>query len=371
MAASPLRLLIVSHSLSGGGAERFAATLLRHLDRSRFAPAACLAKDDRRYGAPAGLRIETLGYRGLASLPGAVRRLRAHLEAERPELVLSNVLSTNCLTGAALAGTSLELPWVARLGNAPGLGEPWYQRLAARRFYPRACRVVANSQGMVAAAAREYPAIASRLEAVPNPTDFAAIDRLAGEPAQLGRRQGRLQLLWLGRLSAQKRPELALEILARLRGKLDAGLWLCGEGPLRPALARRAARLGLGDRLEMPGFVANPFALMREADLLLATSDFEGLPNVLIEAQGLGLPAVATRCPHGPDEIVSEGATGRLYPVRDVASGVEAVLELGRDAERRRAMGEAARSQARERFDLPRVLPRWQSLLLAAAGRSA
>ncbi|HRC88188.1 MAG TPA: glycosyltransferase, partial [Thermoanaerobaculia bacterium] len=134
---------------------------------------------------------------------------------------------------------------------------------------------------------------------------------------------------------------------------------------------RHLVGLGLGDRLEMPGFVANPFALMREADLLLATSDFEGLPNVLIEAQGLGLPAVATRCPHGPDEIVSEGATGRLYPVRDVASGVEAVLELGRDAERRRAMGEAARSQARERFDLPRVLPRWQSLLLAAAGRSA
>ena len=62
---------------------------------------------------------------------------------------------------------------------------------------------------------------------------------------------------------------------------------------------------------------------MADADLLLSTSDFEGLPNALIEAQGLGLPAVATRCPFGPDEIVVDGVTGLLVPVGDAEALAE------------------------------------------------
>jgi glycosyltransferase involved in cell wall biosynthesis len=106
---------------------------------------------------------------------------------------------------------------------------------------------------------------------------------------------------------------------------------------------------------------------MRAADLLLLTSDFEGLPNALIEAQGLGLPAVATRCDFGPDEVVADGETGVLVPTGDPEALTAAVAALLGDPERRRRMGEAAARRARELFGLERVLPHWEALLEEAA----
>jgi glycosyltransferase involved in cell wall biosynthesis len=379
----------VSHSLGGGGAERFAATLAARLDRGRFRPEVCLATGGGAYPVPADVPVAELGYRGLRDLPGAVVRLARHLRREPPDLVLSNVLSTNCLTGAALSLVRARPAWVARVGNAPEHGDPLLQRLWARRVYPRADRIVANSRGLREGFLRYYPGICrglgERCRALPNPTDFEEIDRRAAEPLPEALRvrlgddlsAGAARLLWVGRLGPQKRPDLALEALARLRalpggpgapgGPVDARLWICGEGPWRGRLERRAAALGLGGAVRFLGFQENPFALMRAADLLLLTSDFEGLPNALIEAQGLGLPAVATRCDFGPDEVVADGETGVLVPTGDPEATTAATARLLGDPERRRRMGEAAARRARELFGLERVLPHWEALLEEAA----
>ncbi|HEX6199378.1 MAG TPA: glycosyltransferase [Thermoanaerobaculia bacterium] len=374
-----LGVLLVSHSLGGGGAERFAATLAARLDRGRFRPAVCVATGGGAYPVPADVPVAELGYRGLLDLPGAVVRLARRLRREPPDLVLSNVLSTNCLTGAALGLVAERPAWVARVGNAPEHGDPLLQRLWARRVYPRADRIVTNSRGLREGFLRYYPGLEERCRALPNPTDFQEIDRLAAEtpPETLRVRleddlsAGAARLLWVGRLGRQKRPDLALETLARLRalpgGPLDARLWICGEGPWRGRLERRAAALGLGGAVRFLGFQENPFTLMRAADLLLLTSDFEGLPNALIEAQGLGLPAVATRCDFGPDEVVADGETGVLVPTGDPEALAAAAAALLGDPERRRRMGEAAARRARELFGFERVLPRWEALLEEAA----
>jgi len=381
-----LRVLLVSHSLGGGGAERFAATLATRLDRERFRPAVCVATGGGVYPVPADVPVTELGYRGLRDLPRAVLGLARHLRREPPDVVLSNVLSTNCLTGAALGLVDRRPPWVARVGNAPEHGDPLLQRLFARRVYPRAARVVTNSRGLRQGFLRYYPGVSrgvgERCLALPNPTDFEAIDRRAAEPlpealrAHLGSdlAPGATRLLWVGRLGRQKRPDLALECLARVRqgaeGPLDARLWLCGDGPWRQRLVSQARALGVAEAVRFLGFQENPFPLMRAADLFLLTSDFEGLPNALIEAQGLGLPAVATRCPYGPDEVVADGETGVLVPTGDPEALAAAAALLG-DRGRRRAMGEAASRRARELFGLERVLPRWEAVLEEAAGRAS
>lgn len=372
----PIRVLLLTHSLSGGGAERFAATLAGHLDRRRFRPSVAAATGGRSYPVPGDVPVTVLGYGGLASLPRTVLRLRRLLAETAPALVLSNVLSTSCLTGVALPGVRQAPAWVARVGNAPEHGDPWLQRLWARRVYPRARRIVTNSRGLREGFVRYYPGLEERCRALPNPTDFEAIDRRAAAGLS-GPVRDRVEadlapetprLLWMGRLGAQKRPDLALEVLARLRrgpsGRdRDARLWLLGEGPWRARLERRAAALGVAGAVRFLGFLDDPFPLMRAADLFLGTSDFEGLPNALIEAQGLGLPAVATRCPYGPDEVVEDGVTGFLAPPGEADALAGAAATLLGDPERQRTMGEAAARRARELYGLERVLPRWEDLL--------
>jgi glycosyltransferase involved in cell wall biosynthesis len=170
-----------------------------------------------------------------------------------------------------------------------------------------------------------YPFASGRLEVILNPTDFAAIDRLASQPTEVEKPKGPL-LISVGRLGRQKRIDVMLEALALLRQHVPAVLWVCGEGPQGGALKRLAAKLGVDSAVSWFGFQDNPYALMRQADLFVLTSDYEGLPNSLIEAQGLGLPAVATRCPTGPDEIIDDGVTGILVHVGDVGAVADARL---------------------------------------------
>ncbi len=361
----PLRVLVVSHSLSGGGAERFASYLAAALDRRRFAASLCLVTDRLSYELPEHVPVSRLGYGGLRHLPRTVWRLARAMRRTAPHVVLSNVLSTNCLTGAALLLVAPRPAWIARVANAPELSEPAAQRWWAHRVYGMARRVVVNSQYMLPAFAREYPRVAPRAVSLPNPTDFDLLERRASAEPIRRRPAGHRTLLWVGRLTAQKRPDLALATLAQLRKSVDARLWLCGEGPLEGAVRRRVAELGLEDAVEVLGFCDNPHALMREADLLLLTSDHEGLPNALIEAQGLGLAAVATRCPYGPAEIVEEGVSGLLVPVGDADALARAAGELLADDALRERMGREGRRRARERYGLEAVLPRWQDLLEA------
>ncbi len=363
---TPVRLVALTHSLGGGGAERFAATLANHLDRASFSPEVWAATGRASYPLAPDVAVRGLGYRGLLTLPRTVRRLRRHLREHPPDLLLSNVLSTNALAGAALRGLAPRPPWVARIGNAPGVGEPRLQRWWARRWYPMAVALIANSSGGRSAFARCYPETAARLGHLPNPTDFARLEGLAAEPAAR-RRGAEPQLVWAGRLVRQKRPDLMVAAFVGLAKLWPVRLWMCGEGPLRRQVEVEIAAAGLGDRIELLGFVENPFALMRQADLFVLTSDFEGLPNALIEAQGLGLAAVSTRCPHGPDEIVAEGETGLLVPVGDAPALTAALESLLAAPQERSRMGERARSLARSRYGLETAVPAWERLLRRSA----
>ncbi len=366
---------MVTHSLSVGGAERFASNLVTALDRDRFAPSLCLVTDRASYPLPDDVPVATLGYRGLWDLPRTLLALRKLITTQRPDVVLSNVVSTNCLTGGALRGMRDRPAWVARVGMAPGVGEPRHQQIWARAVYPLARVCVVNAERMLDSFERLYPG-AGRCVSIPNPTDFSAVDRsAAATPARestfvplRGNGGDVPTLLFIGRLKPQKRPDVLLDALARVRRKLDVRLWLCGDGPLRGDVERRISELGLGDAVDVLGFQDNPFTLMRRADLFVLTSDFEGLPNALIEAQGLGLPAVATRCPFGPDEIIEDGVTGRLVELGDAEGTAQAILEILGDSGLRQRMAQAARERARRRYDLPRVMPRWERLLAETAG---
>jgi glycosyltransferase involved in cell wall biosynthesis len=103
---------------------------------------------------------------------------------------------------------------------------------------------------------------------------------------------------------------------------------------------------------------------MRQAAIYVLSSDYEGLPNALIEAQGLGLPAVATRCPHGPEEIIDDGKTGLLTPVGDARELAEAMVKLLSNEPRRRQMGQAAKLYARRLFDASHLTRGWEQVML-------
>jgi glycosyltransferase involved in cell wall biosynthesis len=132
-----------------------------------------------------------------------------------------------------------------------------------------------------------------------------------------------------------KRFDLFLQILARLDSKYPVKGVIAGDGPLRAELEAQAGRLGLfPGKVEFAGRLSDPVELYRKASVLLLTSDFEGTPNVVLEAMASGVPIVATRVGDVP-ELLCEGERGCLATAGDVDGLVSAIGSLLENPETR------------------------------------
>ena len=96
------------------------------------------------------------------------------------------------------------------------------------------------------------------------------------------------------RMSEEKRPLLWLDVAANVAAQRpDAHFVVCGDGPMRDEMRTYAAELGIADRVHLPGAQSNIGSWFKLMDVVMLTSRHEGLPNVLLEAQSLGVPVVA------------------------------------------------------------------------------
>jgi glycosyltransferase involved in cell wall biosynthesis len=174
-----------------------------------------------------------------------------------------------------------------------------------------------------------------------------------------GNPQHPVLLLSVGRAVAKKGYDDLIEALALLPGDLEWRFVHIGGGALGPTLRSHATRLGLSDRIEWRGALAQPevLAAYREADLFVLASkvakdgDRDGLPNVLIEAQSQGLACVSTDL-SGIAELIQPGVTGLLTPAGDPIALAQALASLIRDPARRTRFGAAGERRVRGLFSM-------------------
>lgn len=364
---SRLRVLLSVADLSGGGAERETWTLARQLSRERFELHLLLHRPVFAYPPPEGIALHVLSRTRPWHGPATVRGIRQVLEAVRPDVVLSQLHFVNLLTGSALAGLAAPPAWLPRFTGDPRRQLRFPLSRWARRALARARLVLGCGEGVRGALVEHLSLDPARVAAIDNAVDAGAIAAGADLPLPVPRDPEAFVVVHAGRSVAQKRPELVLEAFAALRSARPRELWMLGDGPLRPALERRARALGLAGCVRFPGFVANPYPWLRAADALALPSDHEGLPNVLIEAALCGTPAVAARCRFGPEELIEDGVDGRLVPVGDAGALARALQALADDRARARRLGARARARAEARFDTAKVCAAYESLLLRAA----
>jgi glycosyltransferase involved in cell wall biosynthesis len=166
------------------------------------------------------------------------------------------------------------------------------------------------------------------------------------------------RILFVGRLRAPKRLDLALQALAILGPQIpEASLDVVGDGPLRAELEELARRLAIDDRVRFLGTRSEGDlpGLVRRAACMLLASEYEGCPLSIIEAMAGGVPVVATSV-GGVPEIVVDGETGLLAGAGDsqaIAAALSAVLS---DPERARRLGAAGRERAQNRYSRKRMV---------------
>jgi glycosyltransferase involved in cell wall biosynthesis len=291
-------------------------------------------------GLAARLRLARLDPRSVAALarpvlfawrPAPVQPyvadLARYLHRVQPAALLAAKTPTNLLalwarrlSGAATRVVAAEH---TQLSQSIARSRRWRWRYIAplvARMYPYADALAAVSGGVADDLARTARIARESISTIYNPVVTPALaGRVADPPPHpwFEATSGPPVVVAAGRLVPQKNFPLLLNAFARFRARRPARLVILGEGRERPRLEALAKALGVADDVALPGHVANPYAAFARAALFVLSSDWEGLPTVLVEALACGCPVASTNCPSGPAEILQGGRYGELVPVGD------------------------------------------------------
>ena len=289
---------------------------------------------------PAGVTVIDLNSRRTTM---ALPKLVSYLKKTQPAALYSTIMNANVVAAMARVLSGTRTPTIVRESNAP-LSSPkstvsrWLTYKVAPLVYQFANGVIAVSQGVADELGIMVPRMRERIRVIPTPviSDDVVRQGDAHVDHPWFTKRDKPIVVSAARLEKHKGFFPLLQAFAHLRESKDARLAILGQGSMREQIEAEIVRLGLSDDVALLGFQHNPFAYMSKADAFVLASEFEGLPNVLVQAMAFGTPIVATDCKSGPAEILCGGRFGTLVPVGDVralAQGLERALSQPRQLE--------------------------------------
>lgn len=280
----------------------------------------------------------------------ATARLTPFLQAEAPDLVVTNTLTTPV---GMLSARRAKVPHVVHVRELDRphhrLHFDWGAEASLGLLNRFSGRVIVNSRAVEAGFSSHFEPRKIRLVynavEVPPPWDEWRKDQSCA---------ALIQLVCVGMMTPGKRQADAIRAVSSLvkRG-VDAKLTLIGKAETQygAELQRLIRELKLEDRVELVPFTPDPFARMSACDIALMPSENEPFGRVTVEAMKLGLPVVGAQS-GGTPEIIRDGHNGLLYPLGDIEIMAQKIEMLAQNRARLQTMGENARQDARAAYSL-------------------
>ena len=360
-----MRIAFAIYSLAAGGAERVASTMINHWvsagEQVTLVTFDSVEKDFYRIDAKVkrialGLTSESKNRREfVGNNLRRVKSLRAFFRNSEFDVVVSFIDRGNVLV--LLATLGLGVPVIVSERNDPRKHAVGSVTAGLRRLlYPHARAVVVQTQGIGQWARRIVRKEA--IYVIPNPISKQFLDSHGSNGTSAHH-----TVVAMGRMEPQKGFDRLLMAFAKCAEKHpEWTLRIVGEGTERPRLHALAVKLGLESRVRLDTITKEPEQVLRDSDLFVLSSRYEGFPNVLLEAMACGLPVISFDCPSGAREMIRNGIDGVLVPPDDIEALAKAMDSLmGAQQERQRLAERAV--EVSERFGLPRVMAMWSEVL--------
>lgn len=350
----PARLVFLLQDLKFGGTQRQTLELARRLNPGRFQVEVWVmaAGDDltplaREWSIP----VVRLARQALVG-PLALINLWRRLHRRPPDLLMLLTVVPN-IWGRIL-GRVARVPVI--VGNCRGGGAPWRQH--ERLLWPLMDHLLCNTTALKVELIQRYGIPPSKITVILN-----GVDTEFYGPGPGGVRPNTPVILSVARLVPDKDHDTLIAAFSQVSAAFpEAELWLLGDGPRRAAIEALATKnLSPGRVRFWPGQPdIRPF--LHRACLLVLSSRYEALPNVVLEAMAAGLPVAATRV-GGLPELVVPGRTGWLVPPGDAPALAAAMSQALGDAGAREALGRNGRERAVADFSLEAMTRRYEQVL--------
>ena len=278
-------------------------------------------------------------------------------KSERPQLLVSFLFMPNFLT--TILGKMMRIPVIIS-----ERADPNQHRDRIGRFVHKVYSVSDGAVFQTEGAKACYPKkLQDKSRVIPNPV-FLKDDGIFADYESC-----RKAIVFSGRFELkQKRQDIALEAFRIIHGKHpEYVLDFYGDGPDEDAMKAYAAELGLADCVNFNGVSYQLHKEEAASEIFMMSSDFEGIPNVLLEAMALGLPCVSTDCsPGGARMLINDGKDGLIVPCGDPKALADAVCRMIEDREFAVRCGKNALA-VRERFSFDRILDSWEEFCIEKA----
>lgn len=274
---------------------------------------------------PAGVNITSIVWSGQLSL---LRQMRKMIAEVKPDVVFSSAMHINQRL-LLISKLFNNIKFIVRNDNYL-YTLPWLKQKTLGKLYKYADTVIAQTEEM----AEELTAIripSQKIVVVHNMIDKERIDSLVKEASPY-RNSDTIKFVGVGRVAYEKGFDLLIEAFATvLKTKPQSELFIVGNtgyqgGNVYKGLLQRIKEIGIANKVHFTGYTDNPYKYIKNADVFVLSSRNEGLPNVLIEAQYLGVPAAAFKCIPIIERIVANNVNGFLADKESVESLSKAML---------------------------------------------
>lgn len=361
-----IRITLVITNIECGGAERVVSLMANYWAR-RGCEVTLLTFDDGStppfFELDSQVRFRPLGiYQASSTFLAAIRNnlrrisvLRRAIRDSRPDVVISFLYFVNVLVSLATRGLGVPV-FLSERNDVLMDPLPTVWRWLRRWTYSFKVGVVVLTKQSKDGFSRN---IRAKTAIIPNPVYPAPLRSEAPPEGMLNNPS----MIAVGSFYPKKGFDLLLQAFAQVKDRHPAwSLTILGDGPLRSDIESLRDELGLQDRVSLLGKVKNPHYFLRQADLFVCSSRWEGLSNALLEAMSCELPVISTNFHFGNNEIVRDGVDGLLVPPENVEALAAAMSRLMSDeAERRRLSRRAV--EVTKRFSLEKVMGMWEELL--------
>ncbi len=317
------KLVLVLGSFRMGGAERMMINLANELNNSAEVTMLILTggEDLKKELDPA---VKIISFTHKKTL-NAFFHLRKFLIKENLDALICTQIHVNLLCMLVKYFSSFSTKIILREATTPGVHfrlNKGFRIFITHRLmnwlYPKADAVVVNSVASGDDLKENNFVAAERLHLIYNPVVTGNFRIKMNEPGHHDFFGSQPVYISVGRLAEAKNYPLLIRAFAKVLVKMEARLIIIGEGNERKSLEGIISEMKLKSKIDLAGQMQNPYPLMKKADVFVLSSDYEGLPNALIEAMACGTQVVTTNGAGGAAEVVMNGELGLLVPVNDV-----------------------------------------------------
>lgn len=264
----------------------------------------------------------------------AIFPLKKRLQAADYDVLVATQTHTNIIAALAKRLAKSQARLILREVSTPSKNMKlqgavkWLLKTLVNMTYPSASQVVCVSQGVMEDFREYYAYNKNNLVTIYNPViDDTYVEKLQVPIEHRFFQPENKVILAVGRLTEAKNFGFLIRSFKALHDQHpETRLIILGEGELRGELEQLVRDLSLSDVVDLPGFDPNPYAYFKYAELFVLSSNWEGLPGVLIQALASKIKVVSTNCPSGPMEILANAKFGLLVECNDQA-GMTAAMQ--------------------------------------------